>query len=234
MSFSIDWENKIYSQNKQINKYPYGELVSIFFNTLQYLKEDNNKNIRILELGCGTGNNIKFLANLSYDTYGIDGSISACNIAKQFLKEENIEATIIQSDFQSLPFNDEFFDIIIDREAMYCGTLLDIKKSWQEANRVLKKDGVVISFSYTDEHKWCKEAKINSIAKKLEENTYTEFTKGDFVDSGIVHFTKYNELFDIFNFLDIKFINKHTSNTTFSNHAIDFDYSEWITVGVKK
>lgn len=31
MSFDTNWENEIYSQEKHINRYPYGELVSVFF-----------------------------------------------------------------------------------------------------------------------------------------------------------------------------------------------------------
>jgi SAM-dependent methyltransferase len=236
MLFSIEWEKEVYSQNKQINKYPYGEFVSMFFNSLKFLSlEKEKKNIKILELGCGTANNVKFMSELGYDVYGVDGSKSACNIANKFLLNQKINATIIESKFQELPFESDFFDIIIDREAMYCGTFDSIKQSWKEANRVLKKEGLVISFMYTTDNKWCQKAnKENNIATKIEKNTFTDFRDGNFKNTGIVHFTEYNELFDFFDFLDMKLINKHGNNTVFSDKTMDFSYDEWIIVGVKK
>ena len=236
MSFSIEWEKEVYSQNKQINKYPYGEFVSIFFNSLKFVSiEKEKKNIRILELGCGTGNNIKFMSELGYDVYGVDGSKSACDIANKFLSKQGLSATIIESKFLKLPFENHKFNIIVDREAMYCGDLNSIKQSWKEASRVLKSGGMVISFMYTTNNKWCKKANTDSnLATKIEKNTFKDFKDGNFKNTGIVHFSEYNELFDIFDFLDIKLINKHENNTIYSDNSMDFSYEEWIVVGVKK
>ena len=66
------WESEVYSKHKQLNRYPYGELVSVFFNSLKYLKTGR---LRILELGCGAGNNLWFFSELGHLVYGIDGSI---------------------------------------------------------------------------------------------------------------------------------------------------------------
>jgi len=234
MSFSTEWEEEVYSQNKQVNRYPYGEFVSIFFNSLKFLTKEK-KDIKILELGCGTGNNIKFMSELGYKVYGIDGSKSACKIGNDFLLENNLQANIQQSKFSELPFKDNEFDMILDREAMYCDTFQNIKNNWEEANRVLKKGGVVISFMYTNNNEFCKKANIEkNIAEKIEYNTFKNFTCGNFKDTGTVHFTEYEELFKFFNFLDIKLINKHTNNTVFSDNTIEFTYEEWILIGVKK
>jgi len=236
MSFSAEWEKEIYSKNNQINKYPYGEFISIFFNSLKFLtNKSKKKDIKILELGCGTGNNIKFISELGYDAYGVDGSTSACSIANSFIKKNNLEATIIESKFQTLPFKDEYFDMVVDREAMYCGTLNSIKESWKEANRVLKEGGIVMSFMYTVDNIWCQKANNdNLVAIKIENNTFTDFREGNFKNTGIVHFTEYDELFEIFDFLDIKLINKHSNHTVFSDNSISFSYDEWIVIGVKK
>lgn len=237
MSFSIDWEDKVYSHNKQVNRYPYGEFVSMFFNSLKFLdcSKENKHDIKILELGCGTANNVKFMAQLGYDVYGVDGSKSACEIAKAFLQEEDVRATIIESRFQSLPFEENTFDMIIDREAMYCGTLASIKESWQESSRVLKSGGIVISFMYSVDNAWCIKANEDEmLATKIEENTFIDFKQGNFKDTGIVHFSTYDEILEIFDFLDIKLINKHTNNTVYSDGSMEFSYDEWIIIGVKK
>lgn len=237
MSFSIEWENKIYGQSKQLNKYPYGEFVSVFFNSLQYLDKEleTRKDVKILELGCGAGNNVKFMAEQQFDVYGIDGSASACKATEGFLKEHGLSATIVNSLFKSLPFEDEYFDMVIDREAMYCGTISDIIQSWKEAARTLKKGGMVISFTYTDANLICQEARDGKFAVEVEENTFTDFTDGFLKDTGIAHFTSYDELSEIFDFLDIKYINRHTNNTVYSETKKDaVSYEEWIVVGIKK
>lgn len=234
MAFHNNWEKKIYSLNKHINKYPYGELVSVFFNSLQYKNTQSVENINILELGCGAGNNIKFFSEQGYNTFGIDGSLSACQITQNMLEKHNLNGTIKNATFDNLPFENALFDIIVDREAMYCGTLNDIKNHWKEANRTLKTGGIVISFMYTDSHNWLQKAKSKPIATQVEENTYTDFIEGDFFNTGIAHFTKYEEIFEIFNFLEIKSINKHTNNTIYTDGNIHSDYEEWIIVGVKK
>ena len=238
MSFDASWEEKIYAQKKHINRYPYGELVSIFFNSLKFLPKErleNKKSIKILELGCGSGNNLWFFSELGFDVYGVDGSQSACSIAKELLLSKNLKANVQQCYFDKLPFDDESIDIIIDRESTYCGKLEDIKRWWREADRVLKKGGLVISFKFSDDNPDLPKLDSKEIkALKLEKNTYTDIENGTFADTGVVHFCTYEELFEIFSFCDIKFINKNSSQTIYDTVNNQFYYSEWIVVGVKK
>ncbi|MBU1659453.1 class I SAM-dependent methyltransferase [bacterium] len=238
MSFDESWEKQIYSQNKHINRYPYGELVSIFFNSLKFLPQERcgeKKEMKILELGCGSGNNLWFLSELGFDVYGVDASSSACAIAKKECEKRGTYPNILEASFDKLPFEENCFDIIIDRESTYCGTKESIKNSWSEANRVLKSKGVVISFMFCDDSPDLLKIQNKEIqATCLEPNTYTDVQKGTFKDTGIVHFTSYDELLDIFSFCDIQFINKNTSLRVYNNSNNQFNYCEWIVVGVKK
>ena len=54
--FSKDWD-KIYKKNKQVNNWPWSELVS-YYN--RYFKKKNKKNFNVLEIGSGTGPNATF------------------------------------------------------------------------------------------------------------------------------------------------------------------------------
>ncbi|MEA3315626.1 MAG: class I SAM-dependent methyltransferase [Campylobacterota bacterium] len=238
MSFDESWNKNVYSLGKSINKYPYGELVSIFFNSLKFLPENklqNKKDIKVLEIGCGAGNNLWFVDENGFDTYGIDGSEIVCEYAKKNLLDRNSNAQVKQAYFNDLPFDDNSIDIIFDREATCCGTLDDIKESWNEANRVLKKGGVVISFLFSDDSPYCIKANNNEcINTKLENNTFTDYEEGAFAGLGKVHFTSYEEISEIFHFCNIKFINKHNNETIYDTSNNDFNYKEWIIVGVKK
>lgn len=237
MSFDSSWEENIYSQKKHINRYPYGELVSIFFNSLQLLATNarDREDIKVLEIGSGTGNNLWFIAQEGFKTYSIDGSRSACKIASELCKARNVKVDIQQAYFDKMPFDDESMDIIIDREATYCGTLSDIKLWWQEANRVLKKGGLIISFKFSDTHPDLIKIKEGILkAQEIEANTYKNIESGSFHNTGIVHFSTYDELFDIFSFCDIKLINANTSSTLYNTSNNQYNYAEWIIVGVKK
>ena len=83
------WENNIYSQGKHINRDPYGELVSFFYNSLCFIKNnDRSRKLRVLELGCRAGNNLWFFAENGFEVHGIDASETACQLA-QSLAEKN-------------------------------------------------------------------------------------------------------------------------------------------------
>ena len=235
-NFDTNWEDKIYNKGLQINEYPYGELVSIFFQSMKLIpKEKPNNEIKILELGCGAGNNLWFLSELGYDVYGIDGSVSACKIAKEKMHKRNVNVNIQNAYFDKLPFENESIDIIIDRTATYCGKLSTIKSWWNEANRILKRGGMVISFMFSDNSPHLKRIKNKEYkADKVEHNTYTNINKGTFRNTGLIHFTKYSEIDEIFHFLDIKFINLHEGNIMKKNIEYEYGTSEWIIVGTKK
>jgi ubiquinone/menaquinone biosynthesis C-methylase UbiE len=237
MSFDQNWEKNIYAEGQHLNKYPYGELVSVFFNSLKYLdtgKKDKSKT-NILELGCGAGNNLWFFAENGYATYGIDGSKSACIIAQELCDSKKQIVTIQQAYFNNLPFEDSSVDIIIDRESTCCGTKYDIKKWWEEANRVLKKGGLVVSFKFSDKNPDLLKIQNNILSGiKVEENTFKDIEEGTFKDTGIVHFTSYDEIFEVFNFCDIKYINHHTGETIYDTVNNQYNFSEYIIVGVKK
>ena len=68
--FDTSWEEN-YKRGKAFNKYPYGELVSVFFNSLKYSTTPVEN---ILEVGCGAGNNLWFMGELGFNVYGVDGS----------------------------------------------------------------------------------------------------------------------------------------------------------------
>ena len=84
MSFDNQWENQIYKKGKQINSYPFDEVVS---DVNRMFRDLNVSNFKALDLGCGTGNNSKFLLDYGFgNVIGIDGSKSAIKIAEINIK----------------------------------------------------------------------------------------------------------------------------------------------------
>jgi 2-polyprenyl-3-methyl-5-hydroxy-6-metoxy-1,4-benzoquinol methylase len=58
--FDSIWENEIYGDGKNIARYPYDVILSFIYRNFPRNKPRNE--IKILEVGCGTGNNLWFAA----------------------------------------------------------------------------------------------------------------------------------------------------------------------------
>jgi ubiquinone/menaquinone biosynthesis C-methylase UbiE len=230
-NFDSSWEEN-YSKGLALNKYPYGELVSIFFNSLKYA---NIPIKNILEVGCGAGNNLWFVGELGYKVFGVDGSETVVKVAKENCKKRQVEADIRHAYFQDLPFTDNSMDMVIDRESIYCGMKDDIYNSLREVARVLKPGGVFITFRFNDKNPTLKLLESRQIlGDKLETGTYTNISKGTFHGVGVVNFASLDEMKEQHDFLDIAFINDHTSKTIENSSGDnEFFYSEYILVGVK-
>ena len=226
--FDNNWEKNIYAKGLHLNKYPYGELVSTYFNSLKYL-QTNGKNL--LELGCGAGNNLWFFAEQGWKVHAIDGSKSAVNFSKNTLENRGVSADIQQAIFQSLPYADNTMDIIIDRESLYCCTKKDIALALQEVARVLKKGGLFISFRFSENNPSLELLEKGLLAgTEVEKRTWKDVESGAFAATGIVHFTTFDELEECHrDFLDLKCINEHSSRTIkdYTNEN-DCFYSEYI------
>lgn len=104
----------------------------------KYFKQD--KDIAILDFGCGKGQLVFYLYALGYKkVFGVDITSQDENI--RFLKEMGIvENLFLQYDGQSLPFQDESFNMVISEQVLE--HVFDIDGYYYETARVLKKGGV--------------------------------------------------------------------------------------------
>ena len=78
-SFDNTW-NQVYTDGEQLNEFPFMDLVSFYFNHFK----NNTTKLNILEVGCGAGNNLEFLANLGHNVFGIDASEKIIEYTKKF------------------------------------------------------------------------------------------------------------------------------------------------------
>lgn len=105
-----------------------------------------NPNDIILDIGCGGGGNIKRFAQIIIDgkIYGIDYSEAAISVSREvnqrYIKNGTVE--IYNASVSSLPFEDDFFNIVSGFEAYYFWP--DLAKDLKEIYRVLKQKGKLI------------------------------------------------------------------------------------------
>lgn len=106
------------------------------------IKKNSGSIKRFLDAGCGKGELIKFMSLKKYISYGVDYSEDAINIAKNFLKSENVKAKVVRADIRDLPYKDSFFDCIISTDVI---EHLDDEKAAidfvNEMYRILKPNG---------------------------------------------------------------------------------------------
>jgi ubiquinone/menaquinone biosynthesis C-methylase UbiE len=96
------------------------------------------KNITILDLGCGTGMLAKALKNQNFRVIGFDISYESLCV----LEKSNLKMPLIQGCAESLTFSDNSFDVLV-----CLGVWRHFKKMegiLDEIHRVLRKDAVFI------------------------------------------------------------------------------------------
>lgn len=175
------WD-KIFEENEW-GKYPPLELVRFIART--HYQAPDRKAVKILEIGCGPGANLLYLAKEGFSAYGIDGSKVALGRAEQRLLQEGLNVALQQGDVMALPYDDASFDSVIDIECLYANSLADTKKIISEIHRVLRPGG-----SFSPLHIWmvCREKKRRHT---LRRTTYIYVVSGRPSSQRIWHNSRY-------------------------------------------
>lgn len=98
----------------------------------------------VLDVGCGGGININRMAKSAKKVYGVDYSKESVKVSKDVNRQEIYDGKVevLQGDVQSLPFEDESFDIVTAFETVYFWP--NIEKCFGEVKRVLKPGGIFL------------------------------------------------------------------------------------------
>jgi SAM-dependent methyltransferase len=93
----------------------------------------------VIEVACGTGQGIGYLAKLARSIVPADYSEAILSIARRHYGER---FTFRQFDAQRMPFADRSFDVVIIFEALYY--LPDVRAFFAECRRVLRPGGLLL------------------------------------------------------------------------------------------
>jgi ubiquinone/menaquinone biosynthesis C-methylase UbiE len=97
----------------------------------------------ILELGCGTGRFLPFIADLGYQLTGMDISPEMLRVAeKRVQKESKNTIPLILNNADTMPFEDDHFDAIYS--ILVLNLIPDYRKVFYEMARVVKPGGVIV------------------------------------------------------------------------------------------
>ena len=98
----------------------------------------------ILDIGCGGGININRMAKHAKKVYGVDYSMDSVKVSREVNRQEIYDGKVevVHGDVQSLPFDDETFDVVTAFETVYFWP--NIEKCFGEVKRVLKPGGIFL------------------------------------------------------------------------------------------
>jgi len=103
-----------------------------------------NQGAKVLDIGTGTGFLALMVAELGYESYGIDIAEDMLELGRQHAKERNVSVNFLNGEGEHLPFEDNCFEALVNARVLW--TLLDPDVSFSEWIRVIKPDGKLLSF----------------------------------------------------------------------------------------
>ncbi|MBL6961692.1 MAG: class I SAM-dependent methyltransferase [Anaerolineales bacterium] len=150
---------------------------------------------KVLEVSFGTGYLLTQYAD-RFETYGIDYNEKFVEMLQKKLEQRGQKANIRQGDVQNLPYEDEFFDSIVNTMAF--SAYPDGFKAMSEMHRVLKSDGmlVMVDIDYPHSRKgvgmlatkaWIAMGDIIRDMGPIFRQFYFEFTDEEIGGFGSVH-----------------------------------------------
>lgn len=95
-------------------------------------------NYKVLELGSGVGLHSEVLLKSNASLYAMDISNESLNIFNDIYQKKYNNFQTVEGDIENIPFENEFFDIVVSAGSMSYGKKEIVKK---EIHRVLKKNG---------------------------------------------------------------------------------------------
>ncbi len=135
-------------QRRAWGKYPPEHVIRFVARNFYGVKDRSR--IRLMEIGCGPGMNVWFMAREGFTVSGIDGSSTAIQAARQRLTSEGMAADLRVGDFAQLPWPDDSFDGAIENVSLYTNPWTSIQRALSEVLRVLKPGAPFLSSFFSD------------------------------------------------------------------------------------
>ena len=181
---------------------------------------------KVLDLGCGAGRHVIYLADTNVIPYGADFSISGVSYTKGMLEQLKYDRyidNVVEATTYSLPYEDSFFDGLICWGVIDYMDVEHITQSVREIYRILKRDALALILVRTTEDYRCQNA-IKE-AKEIEERTFIleehDVNKSASKENGMLeHFFTRDEvqkLFDDFDEIKVDTVTQTHDNGSYQD-----------------
>lgn len=173
-------------------KYPNEAILKLFFGSYLKHKPVCKKGQKLLDVGCGFGQNFKPFLEKGMQCFGVEVDQSICDITNKIFEQEGLVVDVRHGHNRDLPFKDGYFDYVLSVNAIhYESDEKLMREAIAEHARVLKKGGKLFLMTVGPEHTIYKRAKC------LGNHRY-EITDFDFRNGSIYFYfdnLKYLELY---------------------------------------
>ena len=112
----------------------------------EYVKQFLPKGGRLLDVGCGSGFDLRHLADDTSSLVGVDLSMNMLTQAGAWTKQSDKPVMFVQADAKSLPFRNAIFDMVHNHElSVFNGEdVTEQVRVLDEQRRVLRNGGYVV------------------------------------------------------------------------------------------
>lgn len=143
ITITQQWYEDSYGKSgaKAQRYYPNEELMRFFGRRLFALPNEQRKNLKILEVGCGSCGNLWMMTKEGFDAYGLDLSANAISLGQQMLNHWHVTANLEVGSMTAMPYPENTFDVICDVFSSYCLPTHEFDLYLTELVRVLKPKG---------------------------------------------------------------------------------------------
>jgi SAM-dependent methyltransferase len=138
----MSWDLDFYGRGLHVNRWPFEQVVA---NLNRIAALEPGRSPRVLEIGSGTGNNLRFVGEVGWFGVGVDSSALGLRIATEFLGGLGLPSRLVVASFDDLPFADASFDIVFDRGALIHATDRGLDRATAEVARVLADGGFFLT-----------------------------------------------------------------------------------------
>jgi len=132
------------------------------------------------------------------------------------LEEENIilndfNKCFLIADVREIPFDNGFFNVVIDVATAWYVTYAEHNQVYQEINRVLKKDGLFYSWNIL-KGSWGDDEK-----NYIDKDTVSKVVEGPLEYNGVLYFGQFNDMIELQEKNGFKVIEKIYLKRTYEN-----------------
>ena len=127
-------------------RFPNEELIRFLGMNFGDVPALNRLELKVLEVGCGSGANLWAIAREGFATHGLDISNEALHLCGQVLEDWGASAKLKLGSMEELPYDDRSFDLIVDIFSSNCLNERAFNNFLGETGRVLKQGGRLFSY----------------------------------------------------------------------------------------
>ncbi len=122
-----------------------------------HIRGDALAGLRVLDVGCGSGANLRFLASEGMECHGVEPLEEGCARVRRRLDAAGVPARIAVGNSRDLPYADGFFDLLVSWQVLHYEADADgLRAALIEYRRVLRPGGSLLAAVLGPRHHFLK------------------------------------------------------------------------------